>query len=50
MTGDAKAEMVMQALEGPFAPREVPAQLARRGVWFLDPGAAALLAMGNVMA
>lgn len=50
VTGDAKAEMVMQALEGPFAPREVPAQLARRGVWFLDPGAAALLAMGNVMA
>lgn len=42
-TGDEKAAMVARALEGPFAPKAVPAQLARRGVWFLDRAAAARL-------
>ena len=50
VTGDDKAKMVVQALEGPDAPRELPAQLARRGVWFLDHRAAALLALGTAMA
>lgn len=40
-TGADKAWMVARAIEGPFAPSEVPAQLARRGVWFLDRAAAA---------
>ena len=40
-TGAEKAAMVQRALEGPLAPRDVPAQLARRGTWFLDAAAAA---------
>ena len=50
VTGDDKAKMVVQALEGPDAPGDLPAQLARRGVWFLDHRAAALLALGTAMA
>lgn len=42
-TGDDKAAMVARAIEGPLAANEVPAQLARRGTWFLDRAAAALL-------
>jgi 6-phosphogluconolactonase len=42
-TGDEKAAMVARAIEGPFAPKAVPVQLARRGVWFLDRAAAARL-------
>jgi 6-phosphogluconolactonase len=42
-TGIAKAEAVRRALEGPPAVREVPVQLAARGVWFLDPAAASRL-------
>jgi 6-phosphogluconolactonase len=42
-TGDEKAAMAARAIEGPFAPKAVPAQLARRGVWFLDQAAAARL-------
>lgn len=42
-TGDEKAAMVARAVEGPLAPKAVPAQLARRGVWFLDRAAAARL-------
>jgi 6-phosphogluconolactonase len=42
-TGEDKAAMVARALEGPLAPKSVPAQLARRGVWFLDQAAAARL-------
>ena len=42
-TGEDKAAMVARALEGPLAPKAVPAQLARRGVWFLDRAAAARL-------
>jgi hypothetical protein len=35
--------MVARAIEGPLSPKEIPIQLARRGVWFLDRGAAARL-------
>jgi 6-phosphogluconolactonase len=41
--GAGKAEPVKRALEGPWDPKQTPAQLARRGTWFLDPAAAALL-------
>jgi len=41
--GADKAAMVAHAVEGPIAPKEVPAQLARRGVWLLDRAAAARL-------
>jgi 6-phosphogluconolactonase len=42
-TGEDKAAMVARALEGPLSPKEIPIQLARRGVWFLDRAAAAQL-------
>jgi len=42
-TGADKARAVARALEGPVRPLECPAQLARRGVWFLDAAAAAAL-------
>jgi 6-phosphogluconolactonase len=42
-TGDDKAAMVARALQGQLDPKAVPVQLARRGAWFLDGGAAALL-------
>jgi 6-phosphogluconolactonase/glucosamine-6-phosphate isomerase/deaminase len=42
-TGADKAAMVARALEGPLSPKQVPAQLARRGAWFLDRAAAAQL-------
>lgn len=42
-TGADKAAMVARALEGPLSPTQVPAQLARRGAWFLDRAAAAKL-------
>jgi len=42
--GEEKAAMAERALAGPFPPRDVPAQLARHGTWFLDPRAAALVA------
>jgi len=41
--GGGKAEAVKRALEGPWDPLATPSQLARRGTWFLDPAAAALL-------
>ena len=41
--GADKAAAVARALEGPLAPDEVPAQLARRGAWFLDRAAASRL-------
>ncbi len=47
-TGKDKALMVARAIEGPPAPRVVPVQLARRGVWFLDPAAAARLTAWRV--
>jgi 6-phosphogluconolactonase len=42
-TGEGKAEAVARAVEGPWAPRETPAQLARRGNWVLDAAAASRL-------
>lgn len=39
-TGSDKAAVVARAIEGPWMPREIPAQLARRGRWFLDQAAA----------
>lgn len=42
-TGSDKAAVVARAIEGTWAPRDVPAQLARRGHWFLDRAAAARL-------
>jgi len=42
-TGDRKANAVARAIEGRDSTSELPARLARRGVWFLDPAAAALL-------
>jgi 6-phosphogluconolactonase len=44
VTGADKAAVVARALEGLLAPREVPAQLARRGAWFVDRAAAGRLA------
>lgn len=41
--GEDKAAMVARAIEGPLEPKRVPAQLARRGVWFLDRAAASRL-------
>lgn len=40
-TGEDKAAMVARAVEGPDDPTALPAQLARRGTWFLDEAAAA---------
>ena len=48
VTGEDKAAMVARAVEGPPEPKAVPAQLARRGVWFLDRGAAARLTARRV--
>jgi 6-phosphogluconolactonase len=46
--GADKAAMVARALEGPPAAKAVPAQLARRGAWFLDRAAAARLTAREV--
>ncbi len=42
-TGKEKADPAVRALEGPATPQEIPACLARHGIWFLDRAAAALL-------
>jgi 6-phosphogluconolactonase len=47
-TGEDKAVMVARAIEGRFAPKAVPVQLARQGCWFLDRAAAAQLTAGGV--
>ena len=47
-TGNDKAAMVARAIEGPLEPKAVPAQLARRAVWFLDQAAAARLTARRV--
>ncbi len=39
-SGRGKADAVARALEGPFDPPAVPAQLAREGEWLLDEAAA----------
>jgi len=41
--GAGKADAVSRALDGPWDPIATPAQLARRGIWFVDPPAAAKL-------
>ena len=41
--GQDKAAMVARAIEGPLSPKEVPVQVARRGLWFVDRAAAARL-------
>ncbi len=43
--GAGKAEPVQRALEGAWGPLQTPAQLAREGLWILDPGAATKLAL-----
>ncbi|HEX6273044.1 MAG TPA: 6-phosphogluconolactonase [Polyangiaceae bacterium] len=43
VAGAGKADAVARALEGPWDPNATPVQLARRGVWFVDPSAAAKL-------
>lgn len=48
-TGEDKAAAVARALEGPINPKAVPAQLARRGCWFLDQAAASRLTTRRVM-
>jgi 6-phosphogluconolactonase len=50
VAGADKAEAVARALEGPLALTETPAQLARRGVWFLDRRAAARLTAAEARA
>jgi 6-phosphogluconolactonase len=49
-SGADKAAMVARAIEGPLTPKAVPAQLARRGTWFLDQGAAARLTAPRITA
>jgi 6-phosphogluconolactonase len=41
--GDGKAAAVARALEGDWDPTSTPAQLARKGYWVLDTGAAGAL-------
>lgn len=41
--GADKAAAAARAIDGVWAPRDVPIQLARRGTWFLDRAAAAAL-------
>ncbi len=43
VSGTTKAPLLVRILEGPDAPDELPAQLARGGTWILDPAAASLL-------
>lgn len=45
-SGAGKAEAVARALDGPWDPDATPIQFARRGVWFVDPPAAAKLSEG----
>jgi 6-phosphogluconolactonase len=45
--GSAKADAVARALEGAWDPLTTPSQLARRGFWFTDDAAAALLEGGS---
>jgi 6-phosphogluconolactonase len=44
VAGEAKAATVARALESDASASEIPAVLARHGVWFLDRAAAARLA------
>jgi 6-phosphogluconolactonase len=42
-TGSGKADAVLRALRGPLDIEHTPSGLARRGLWLLDPAAAAKL-------
>ncbi len=44
VAGAEKAAVLARALRGPVSPQELPAQLALRGVWFVDREAAAQIA------
>lgn len=48
VTGLDKAAMVARAIEGHSATKEIPAQLARRGTWFMDQAAASGLTSRRV--
>jgi len=43
VTGAGKAEILKRVLVGPETIRELPVQVARRGIFFLDAGAASVL-------
>jgi 6-phosphogluconolactonase len=43
VAGTAKADVVARALEGPYVPGDIPAQLALGGTWIIDHAAAARL-------
>lgn len=43
VAGGGKAEMVARAIEGPYDPMSVPAQLVRGRTWILDRAAASVL-------
>ncbi|MEX1025313.1 MAG: 6-phosphogluconolactonase [Planctomycetota bacterium] len=43
VAGAAKSDALARALESPWNPLETPAQLARRGTWFVDAEAASAL-------
>ena len=43
VAGEGKAATLARALEGPLEPRDLPIQLARGGVWFVDHAAAGRL-------
>lgn len=45
--GQNKAAVLARVFEGPFVPEELPAQLARRGVWIVDRLAASKLGGGS---
>lgn len=47
-TGKDKAAAIARAIEGTWAPREIPAQWARGGRWFLDQAAAERLSNRRV--
>ncbi len=47
-TGKDKAAAIARAIEGSWAPREIPAQWARGGRWFLDQAAAERLSNRRV--
>jgi len=47
VAGLDKAEALARAIEGPWVPLATPAQLARRGTWFLDTKAASQLTQLN---
>jgi 6-phosphogluconolactonase len=49
-SGEGKAAAVARALEGGTEPKAVPAQLARRGTWFLDQAAASQLTTPRITA